>query len=174
VRGRSGPARAPLAVALAVASIVLVAGCGSTTPSPSPAPTIGVEVTPNPNLVAFQGQITRGAARETDLVQALAKATAGSRADLGLAAGQMTQWTTAEDAWLDSHPADACYRDAFDAYRSGVRDIATAAVAFVKLAAAPSPATDAEGQAAAATISTGTTSIDGATALAKAARAVCG
>jgi hypothetical protein len=152
--------------------VALAAGCASPAPSPSPSPT-SVQSEPNAALVAFEGHLTESISREGQLVRQLATASAGTNAELRAVAGLMAAWATDELAWLDANPAESCFAEAADAYRSGVGDIAASAAAFEELAAAPSPPSDAEGQAAGARLASGTESIEQAAALARSARAVC-
>ena len=70
-----------------------------------------------------------------------------------------------EQAWLDDHPASTCYESAWLTYQSGVEDVATSASAFLALATRPSPPSDAEGQQAAVSLATGTSSLDAAASL---------
>jgi hypothetical protein len=161
---------------LAAVATIAVA-CGA---NPSPAPTeppptqSPVQASPNPNLVDFETHLRDATPREGQLIRALSAAAAtGSNAQLGLAARELSEWAAAEETWLTDHPADACYEDAWQTYASGVDDLTTAAAAFTELAAAPSPPTDAEGQAAAAPLATGGDSINAAADLANQARAQC-
>jgi hypothetical protein len=136
------------------------------TPSP-------VQASPNPGLVAFETHMREAVASQGSLVRELAAATSGSNDQLGLVARRLAEWADAEAAWLDEHPADACFDDAWQTYRSGVEDVAAAAAAFAGLAARPSPPSDAEGQEAAVALATGTSSLGAAADLANQARAAC-
>jgi hypothetical protein len=152
--------------------VALVASCASPAPSPSPSPT-SVQPEPNAALVAFEGHMAEAITREGQLVRQLAAASAGTNAELGAVAQLMEAWAIDETAWLQAHPAEPCFAEAANAWEAGVADIGTSAVAFLALAAAPSPPTDAEGQAAGARLASGTESIEQAVALARSARATC-
>jgi hypothetical protein len=150
-----------------------VAACASPAPTASPASPAPVQASPNPALVEFETHMRDSIRGQGSLVRDLAAATTGSSEQLGLVARQLTDWAEAEQGWLDEHPADACYEDAWLTYQSGVEDVGTAAAAFAALAARPSPASDAEGQEAAVSLATGTSSLDAAADLANQARAAC-
>jgi hypothetical protein len=150
-----------------------VAACTSPGPTASPASPAPVQASPNPALVEFETHMRESIKSQGSLVRDLAAATTGSTEQLGLVARQLTDWAATEQRWLDEHPADACYEDAWLTYQSGVEDVGTAAAAFAALAARPSPASDAEGQAAAVSLATGTSSLDAAADLANQARAAC-
>jgi hypothetical protein len=162
--------------ALGLATVASVAvACGATpTPAPtSPPPTASpVQASPNPNLVEFETHLAEASSREGQFVRSLAAAT-GSNDQLGLVARQVGEWAADEQAWLEAHPADACYEDAWLTFASGIDDVATAAAAFGDLAAVPSPPTEPAGQAAAAPLLSGGESITAAVDLAKQARAGC-
>jgi hypothetical protein len=176
----SGSLDVPARRSCCALSFVLLAAiaiaCGPVpTPTPSqPPPTQSpVQASPNPALVEFETHLADATARQGQLVRALAAASVGSNDRLGLAARQLADWATAEQTWLEAHPADACYEDAWLTFASGVDDIATAAAGFVELAAAPSPPSDEAGQAAAEPLSAGGESITAAADLAQQARARC-
>ena len=154
-------------------ALALAAACAAPAPTASPATPSPVQASPNPGLVGFETHIRDSIKSQGSLVRDLAAATTGPNEQLGLVAGQLTDWATAEQAWLDEHPADACYEDAWLTYQSGVEDVGTAAAAFAALAARPSPASDSEGQAAGVSLATGTSSLDAAADLANQARAAC-
>ena len=162
------------ALGLAVAASLAIA-CGatptpaSTSPPPAASP---VQASPNPNLVEFGIHLAEATSQEGQFVRSLAAAT-GSNDQLGLVARQMGEWAADEQAWLEEHPADACYEDAWLTFAGGVDDVATAAAAFGDLAAAPSPPTDSVGRAAAEPLQSGGESIRAAADLARRARAGC-
>lgn len=158
--------------ALVAVSIILAGTACDTTPSPVPS-TAPVQAAPNPRLVEFEGHIAAATKRQGQLVQELAKAITGSSAELRIAAGQTADWAAAELTWLEEHRPDACYQAAADAYRTGVRSILTSAAVFVAMVGAPSPPSEAEGQAAGQHLSDGTDSLRQAATLAKSARAAC-
>ena len=161
--------------ALGLAVAIVVAACGTapaTPPATAPAPS-PVQASPNPGLVEFEVHLRDAASREGQLIRDLAAASAASNDRLGLAARRLAAWAAEEQSWLDEHPADACYEDAWLAFLTGVEDIATSAAAFEELAAAASPPTEAQGQAAGATLGSGRDSIDTAADLANQARAAC-
>jgi hypothetical protein len=152
---------------------VLVVGCG-VAPAPSPAPTpTSVQPEPNAALVAFEGHVAEAIIREGQLVRQLAAASAGTNAELGAAARLIEGWAIEETAWLRAHPAEPCFAEAASAWEVGVSDISTSAVAFLALAAAPAPPSDAEGQAAGARLASGTESLEQAATLARSARVAC-
>jgi hypothetical protein len=161
-----------VACAIVMLSVSVLAGCGATTATMPPSAT-PVQAAPNPALVEFEGHIADATKREGPLVQALAKASTGSAAEMRLVAGQMVDWATAEISWLDAHRPDACYAAAANAYRSGVGSILTAASAFGTMATDPSPPTDAAGQAAGKGLSDGRTLLEAAATQAKSLRAAC-
>jgi hypothetical protein len=111
--------------------------------------------------------------RQGSLVRDLASATTGSNQQLRVVALKLESWAADELIWLMAHPADDCYENAWLTYKSGVDDVATAAGAFEALAARASPPSDAEGQEAAVSLATGTSSLDAAADLANQARAAC-
>ena len=159
----------------AVAAVVLIvaAGCApgpSPTPQPSPSP---VQGSPNPDLVEFTLHVQEAAPARGPLVRDLAAASAGTQQQLAVAARRLVDWTNEEIAWLEEHPADACYEDAWQTYASGVDDFRTAASDLLTLAGAPSPPTEAEGQAAAAALGSGSDAFDAADRLIDEARAAC-
>jgi hypothetical protein len=150
-----------------------VAACGpAPTPSPSPTQT-PVQASPNPALVEFETHIRDATTRQGQLVRDLAAATTGANAQLGLAARGLGEWAAEEESWLEAHPADACYEDAWQTFVSGVDDIATAASVFEGLAAQPSPPNESEGAAAGEALATGTSALNAAAGLANQARAAC-
>jgi hypothetical protein len=175
------PRRASGAIrALGLASLVaIVGGCAtgsSPTPSSPTAPpptTAPVQASPNPNLVAFTTHIQDATTREGQLVRDLAAAQTASQNQQRLAARQLVAWAADEKTWLDANIADSCYEDAWQSWSSGVDDISTAAESLRALAEAASPATNAEGQAAGARLSTGTVALKTAADLASQARAAC-
>jgi hypothetical protein len=173
VHARPFPALRFIVIAVASAAAI---GCG---PAPTPAPPeppasrSPVQAAPNPKLVEFETHLRDATSREGQLIRALSAAATGSNDQLGLAARELADWAAGEQAWLTDHPADACYEDAWQTYASGVDDLTTAAAAFVDLAAAASPPTVAEGQAAAAPLLTAGDSIGAAADLANQARAAC-
>jgi hypothetical protein len=85
----------------------------------------------------------------------------------------MADWATGEIAWLDDHPAEACYQDAADTYRAGVKTILKSATAFDRLATASAPPTAAEGQAAGKDLSEGQAAMQLGALKANASRADC-
>ncbi|HEX5012919.1 MAG TPA: hypothetical protein VFV72_02080 [Candidatus Limnocylindrales bacterium] len=165
-------ARARLIVVAASAAILAVA-CASPSPTAAPVTPSPVQASPNPALVDFETHLRDSLKSQGSLVRELAAATTGTNEQLGLVARQLADWADTEQSWLDEHPADACYENAWLTYQSGVEDVATAAAAFVTLAAKPSPASDAEGQEAGLTLGTGTSSLNAAADLANQARAWC-
>ena len=160
------------AMRVLVLLVALAAGCASPAPSPSPSPT-SVQPEPNPALVAFEGHIAEAITREGQLVRQLAATSAGTNAELGAAARLIEQWAINETAWLKTNPAEPCFAEAANAWEAGISDIGTSAAAFIALAAAPSPPTDAEGQAAGARLASGTESLEQAATLARSARVAC-
>lgn len=169
------PVRARSLLRLA-ALVAVTFACG---PAPTPAPTepsataSPVQAAPNPKLVEFETHLRDATSREGQLVRALAAASTGSNDQLGLAARELADWAAGEQAWLTDHPADACYEDAWQTYASGVDDFVTAASDFGVLAEAPSPPTDAQGQAAAGALGSGADSVNAAADLANQARGAC-
>lgn len=166
--------RLPAKRAAAIAGVFLacLAGCASPAPSASPSPT-SVQAEPNSRLVEFEGHIAGAARSQGQLVQAIAKASTGTPAELAAAARQMADWATTEIDWLDAHPADACYQAAADTYASGTRAILSAASAFAAMAAASPSPDDAAGQAAGQDLSEGRAGIDAAATQAKSLRPGC-
>ena len=159
--------------AAVVAVVLIAAGC-ATGPSPTPPPTPSpVQASPNPNLVEFTVHASEGAPVRGGLVRDLAAASAGSQEQLALAARRLVEWTDAEVVWLEEHPPDACYEDAWQTYASGVDDFATAASDLLSLAAALSAPTEAEARAAAAPLGSGSDAFAAADLLADEARAAC-
>ena len=152
--------------------LALVAACASPAPTASPATPSPVQASPNPGLVEFETHMRDAIKNQGSIVRDLAAATTGTNEQLGLAARTLTDWSEAEQAWLDEHPADACYEDAWLTYQSGVEDVGSSAAAFVALAAKPSP-DETEGQEAGVSLATGTSSLDAAADLANQARAAC-
>ena len=150
----------------------LAVGCAGPSPSPSPSPT-SVQAEPNPALVAFEGHVAEATSRQGQLVRQLATASTGTNAELRAVAGLMAAWAADELAWLDQNPADPCFAQAAATYRTGVTDIAESAAAFETLASAASPPTEAEGQAAGASLASGADALEQAATLASAARAAC-
>jgi hypothetical protein len=159
---------------LVVALAILVVACAPVEPSPVPSPTASpVQASPNPDLVEFEERLDEASSRLGQLVRSLGAASAGSPRELGLVAAQLGAFAVDELAWLDDHPADACYSDVADEYRAGLTDIAESAAAFAELAAAASPPGDVEGQAAAQSLSAGIAALQQAATLAREARAAC-
>ncbi len=123
--------RARPLIAVAICLALAAAACGSSQPSgvrpgsPSASP---VQPEPDPRLVEFDGRVADAVKRGGQLVRALSAASVGSGGQLGLVAREMGDWANGELAWLDEHAAEACYRDAADAYESGLTDIADAAI----------------------------------------------
>jgi hypothetical protein len=152
---------------------VVAAGCAAPSPSASPVRPSPVQASPNPGLVAFETHVRDTIASQGSLVRELAAATSGSNDQLGLVARRLADWADAEQAWLDEHPADACFKDAWQTYQGGVDHVAAAAAAFAGLAAGPSPPSDVAGQEAAVALATGTSSLGAAADLANQARATC-
>jgi hypothetical protein len=151
----------------------LVVGCGVTLePSPSPTAT-SVQPEPNAALVAFEGHVAEAITREGQLIRQLATASTGANAELGAVARLIENWAIDETAWLQANPAEPCFAEAAVAWEAGVSDISTSAAAFIALAAAPAPPSDAEGQAAGARLASGTESLEQAATLARYARAAC-
>jgi hypothetical protein len=151
---------------------ILVAACALPTPSPSASPP-PVQASPNPNLVELEARMDDAASRLGGLVRSLATASTGSPQELGLVAAQLDRFARDELAWIDEHPAEACFASALDAYRAAIADIATAADGFTALAGGPSPAPDEEARAAGQSLAGGTSRLEQAAALAGAARAAC-
>ncbi|HET9346469.1 MAG TPA: hypothetical protein VFO05_12290 [Candidatus Limnocylindrales bacterium] len=161
-------------VAVAAVAIVATAGCAAPLPSPTPPVTPSpVQASPNPNLVEFTAHMQEGTPARGGLVRDLAAASAGGQLQLELAARRLVEWTDAEVAWLEDHPPDACYEDAWQTYATGVDDFATAASDLLSHAEAPSPPTEAEAQAAAAALGSGSQAFEAAGLLAGEARAAC-
>ena len=159
--------------AVVVAVVLIAAGCApgpSPTPPPTPSP---VQPSPNPNLVGFTLHAQGGAPVRGGLVRELAAASAGTQQQLALAARRLVDWTNAEIVWLEEHPPDACYEDAWQTSATGVDDFATAASDLLALAEAPTAPTDAEAQAAAAALGSGGEAFEPADRLADEARAAC-
>jgi hypothetical protein len=132
-----------------------------------------VQATPDPNLVDFERHVADATRARLRIVDSLAKASAGPAAGLRGPARQMTDWAHTEIAWLHDHPAEACYQDAADTYRAGVETILTAGTAFMTLATASAPPTEAEGHAAAQGLSDGQSTIQLGATKANAARVAC-
>jgi hypothetical protein len=162
-----------VAAVIAIAAGALICACGSAPPSVSPSGSRGVEGVQDARIVEFTGHVIAANAIQARLIPVLAKASAGTPAELAAAARHMADWADGEIAWLDAHPSLACYQVAADAYRDGVTMIKTAAAAFVALAAAPSPRSDTQGQAAAQGLSDGGSAIQGASLQASALRDAC-
>ena len=155
---------------------VLVAGCAAPSVSPTPPsdPTPSpVEGSPNPAFVEFATHIRDAASVRGQLVRELSEASAGSQDQLRLATGRLAEWAQAEQAWLDEHPADVCYSEAWTAYASGVEDFTTAASDLGALAEASSPPTEAEAQSAAGALGSGSELFEEADAVADSARTAC-
>lgn len=133
-----------------------------------------MQASPNPNLVEFTLHVQEVAPRRGQLVRDLSAASAGTQQrQLALAARRLVDWTNEEIAWLEKHPADACYEDAWQTYATGVDDFATAASDLLSLAEAPSPPAEAAAQLAAAALGSGSDAFDAADRLADDARAAC-
>lgn len=158
----------PLLLALAV----VVAACAAPMPSPVPSPS-PVQASPNPNLVELETRLADASSRLGQLVRSLATASTGTPSELALVAGQLERFAADEIAWIEDHPADACFASAASAFRAAVDDLATAADAFIELAAAPAPPGDDAGRAAAQPLADGSTGLEQAAALATGARAAC-
>ena len=165
---------------LALLLTVVVGACGSTAPSgaasvaPIGQPSGPASASAGVNLPDFEGRVREATAREGALVRAVATATAGSPADLRLAAGQMRAWVRAERDWLAAHPPDGCYQIAAEAFTTAIDGIETAAGLFDGLAAASPQATDdTTGRQAAEQVAAATSALAQAAELAKAARPGC-
>jgi len=124
--------RVRLAIALVVAGLGSIA-CAAPTPTSPPATPSPVQASPNPGLVEFETHIRESITSQGSLVRDLAAATTGSNDQLALAANHLEGWAADEQAWLDEHPAGACYENAWLTYQSGVEDVGTAASAFIAL-----------------------------------------
>jgi len=153
--------------------LTLVAACASPAPTASPAIPSPVQASPNPGLVEFETHMQDAVKSQGSLVRDLASATTGSNQQLRVVALKLESWAADELIWLTAHPADDCYENAWLTYKSGVDDVATAAGAFEALAGRASPPSDTEGQEAAVSLATGTSSLDAAADLANQARAAC-
>jgi hypothetical protein len=162
-------------IACLAAAVALVGtACGAPQPSLTPPPTPRpVQASSNPHLVEFTVHAQERAPIRGGLIRDLAAASAGTQQQLALAARRLVDWTNEEVAWLEEHPPDACYEDAWQTYASGVDDFATAASDLLALAEAPSPPTEAEAQAAAAGLGSGSDAFEAADVLADEARAAC-
>jgi hypothetical protein len=157
-----------------VAIGIALAACATVEPSPEPSRSSSpVQASPNPKLVEFEGRVADALAREGQLVRDLGAASAGTTGQLRLVAGQLGKWADGELSWLHEHAADPCYAAAAAAYSKGLNAIGVAAGMFTELASASTPPSDADAQLAGQSLSDGTTSLEQAATLARAARVDC-
>jgi hypothetical protein len=156
-----------------IALTVVLGACVAPPPTESPPGPTPVQASPNPNLVEFESHLREATARQGQLVRELSTATTGSAQQLAQAARHLTDWTAAEQLWLQAHPADACFEGAWQTYASSVDDMATAAAAIDELAAAAASPSASAGEVAGALLANGTETMKLAADLAYQARAAC-
>jgi len=164
-----------LVLRLVVAAAVALAGCAGpaeTTPpattSDEPAPI----ATFNAAYTEFRARVAAAVTREGLFVRQFADASAGTNEDLARVAAELLAWVDAEARWMESHDADQCYGDAFQAYAVGLRASSAAGEAFAEVAAG-SPPDPVAGQAAAAALADATSRVMAASTLATAAARDC-
>lgn len=160
-------------IVFCVCALALAAACAAPSLTASPATRSPVQASPNPALVEFETHIAESIKNQGSLVRDLAAATTASNQQLRLVAVNLESWAADELIWLTGHPADACFEDAWNTYKSGVEGVATSAGAFENLAEGTFPPSDADGQEAGVSLATATSSLDAAADLANQARAAC-
>jgi hypothetical protein len=158
-----------------VVAAVVVAACAapaeSTPPSaPSEEPTPIATI--NARYTEFRARVAGAVTREGLYVRQFADASAGTNEDLSRVAAELLAWVDGEGRWWESHDADPCYADAFQAYAVGLRALAAAGEAFAEVAAG-SPPDPVAGQAAAAVLADATSRMTAASTLAIAAARAC-
>jgi hypothetical protein len=162
------------AAARAVLVAALLTACAA--PTPSRPPTEPPSATPSPRaeaLATFRAQASSALASAGPLVQALGTASAGTNEDVAAVAVQLRTWVAMQQAWLEEHPADACYEAAQASVQRGVAAIAKSADAFAALAAASDPIDPAAGATAADDLAAGVAELTAAIPQADGARSAC-
>jgi hypothetical protein len=122
--------------------------------------------------IEFSARAGAAAARQGLFVRQFADASAGTNEDLSRVAAELLAWVDGEGRWWESHDADPCYADAFQAYAVGLRALAAAGEAFAEVAAG-SPPDPVAGQAAAALLADATSRMTAASTMATAAARDC-
>jgi hypothetical protein len=157
-----------------VVAAVAVAACAG--PAESTPMTPSEEPTPiatfNAAYTEFRARVATAVTREGLFVRQLADASAGTNEDLSRVAAELLGWVDGEARWWESHDADPCYADAFQAYAVGLRALSAAGEAFAEVAAGSPPAPVA-GQAAAAVLADATSRMTAASTMATAAARDC-